>query len=85
MGKIIGDYKIGDEALEKMRTSGGTWAAYQCHALDSRLIGTLRFLKVGKGCTYEEAPETMPDSNLGTGWSFKFVGMVDLAKGLIGD
>ena len=85
MGKIIGEYEIGDDALATMQERGGTWAAYQCMALDSRNIGTMRFLKVGAGCTYETAPQSLPDSQFGTGWSFQLVGMVDLEKGVIDD
>jgi len=83
MGKIIGEYEIGEASLQQMRERKGTWAAYQCHALDSTNIGTMRFLKVGQGCTYETAPATLPDSHLGTGWSFTLVGFVDLDSGKI--
>ena len=69
------------EALEQMRSQGGSWAAYRNHALDNSTCGDLRFLKYGKGCTFEEPPNRYPDSHLGTGWRYILVGTVDLEKG----
>ena len=73
---------ITSEALATMRASGGRWAAYECHALDSSLVGALRFLKVGKGCTFEVPPERWPGDGP-VPWSFVLVGWVDLAGGTV--
>lgn len=81
---LVGDGKIGEDALLFMRNQGGTWAAYQNVDLSSRMIGTLRLMKVGPGCTFETPPERMPDSpKLGPGWQYYFVGFADLEAGEI--
>lgn len=71
-----------DEALDSMRQLGGTWAAYQNVALDSFGAGHLQFLKIGDGCSYQTPPEKFPyDTKAGTGWKYRFVGMVNLETG----
>lgn len=81
MGKMIGNERPVPEALAQMVKLGGTWAAYQNHALDSQDLGHLRFLKVGPGCTFEKPPASYPDSILGIGWRYCYVGMVNLETG----
>jgi hypothetical protein len=85
MNQLIGEASINAEALEQMRKSGGTWAAYQNHDMSSSGIGDLRFLKVGPGCTFMEAPNKYPDSHLGIGWRYLHVGFVNLETGSIND
>lgn len=71
-------------ALERMRPlSGATWVAYQNMALDSYALGTLRFLAVGPACTYKTPPVRYPDTHLGTGWAYLYVGTVNLDDGTI--
>jgi hypothetical protein len=86
MTPFIGDDRnVHPEPLATMRNRGGTWAVFQGQALDSVTAGQLRFLKVGAGCTYEAAPERMPDTKDEIGWKFGHVGYVDLETGLIVD
>lgn len=73
---------ISSESLASMRAAGGTWAAYECHALDSSLVGALRFLRYGKGCTYATPPERWPGGG-SVEWSFVLVGYVDLPQGAV--
>jgi len=77
---LIGENSISSDAISKMRSSGGTWAAYQNHDLSSFNIGTLRFLKFGESCTFKTPPHRYPDSQLGTGWAYLYVGNVNLEK-----
>lgn len=84
MGKLVGDNTIGADALLFMRNQGGTWAAYQNVDLSSRQIGHIRCLKYGPGCTFLDAPKPrLPDSKLGPGWQYYYVGTVDLENGKI--
>jgi hypothetical protein len=84
MTKLLGENAIGPEALETMRARGRAWAAYQNVDLSSRNIGDLRFIQYGEGCTFQEPPKPRcPDSALGFGWQYYYVGTVDLAAGKI--
>lgn len=76
---------ISEDAIDQMRQRGGKWAAYQNHAMDSRNLGHLRFLKFGEGCTFETPPPKYPDTQYGTGWSYVHVGTVNLESGDIED
>lgn len=76
--------KAESEALQQMRERGGSWAAYQNQALDSRNCGHLQFLKVGEGCTYTAPPRSYPsDTEHGMGWRYCYIGMVNLETGEI--
>ncbi len=86
MGKLLGENSVHPEALEQMKraSSAGTrWAAYQNHAMDSSGLGDLRFLAVGPNNTVKEPPSRYPDTHLGTGWAYLFVGWVDLDTGKV--
>ena len=102
MTKQIGTDKPGDEALAHMRNfhcgecspckSGGDfpclakWAAYENHELGNPNAGHLKFLAVGRGCTFKEAPKPrLPDTPTDINWRYQFVGFVDLATGEIGE
>lgn len=78
--------EIGEEALAQMKERAQPetrWAAYENKALDSITLGELRFLKIGKGCTFAAPPERYPDTAHGTGWRHWFVGYVNLDTGKI--
>ncbi len=75
--------EVGAVALQQMRERGGTWAAYRCVALDHSQLGHLKFLKVGPGCTFEEAPKRLPDTATEINWSYQLVGKVDLESGRV--
>lgn len=47
---------------------------YQNHDMSSRLIGHLKFLKLGEGCTYQIPPKRMPDTAKDINWQYVFVG-----------
>lgn len=82
--ELIGDEKPAPEALQQMRDRAKPdtkWAAYQNHDMSNTSLGHLQFLQIGVGCTYAEAPERMPDSHLGIGWRYLFVGFVNLETG----
>ena len=75
-----------EDALQQMRTKGGSWAAYQNQALDSANAGHLQFLAVGQDCTYLDPPEQYPADNVhGMGWRYRFIGYVDLETGEINE
>lgn len=40
------------------------WAWYRCEALDSAQCGTIVYLAVGPGCTYQEPPPFHPGPNV---------------------
>lgn len=81
MPLLLGDGKVGDEALEIIRERGGTWAAYQNHDLGHRDIGHLRFLKYGEDCTFKVPPSRYPDTKHAIGWRYLFVGLLNLETG----
>lgn len=83
MSKLYGDEKPDPEALTQMQSRGGTWAAYQNHEIGHPDCGNLRFLKIGPGCTFENAPPVYPDTKHGIGWRYLYVGRVDLETGEI--
>jgi len=74
---------IGPEALQQMRERGGQWAAYENHDLGHPELGHLQFLKFGPGCTFEKAPERMPDTQTQINWRYILVGTVNLETGQI--
>lgn len=80
------EVKIDPETLERLRTParpGVRWAVYRDSAFDSSDFGRMMFLAVGPGCTYEEAPERLPDIPMGTGWKFRRIGWADLDRGVV--
>jgi hypothetical protein len=82
----MADLTIDPEALAQMKErwrEDTRWAAYENKALDSRTLGELRFLHVGKGCTFEQPPPRYPDTQHGTGWRHWFIGWVNLETGAI--
>ena len=84
MHPLIGNAKPEAESLARMqeRWSDGTrWAAYQNVAMDSRDLGHLKFLHVGKDCTLAEAPEKLPDFANTINWCYQLVGYVNLETG----
>ena len=98
MNRIIGNEKPEPESLAVMRKFRcgecegckannpclARWHAYQNHDLGSRGIGHLKFLAVGPGCTFKEAPKPrLPDTHTDINWRYQHVGLVDLATGEI--
>lgn len=80
--------KINDETLGLIRSSsanyGGTrWAAYRNEAMDSASFGHLQFLAVGPKNSYLNPPKHYPDSKMGAGWKYRFVGFLDKDTGEI--
>ena len=74
--------RIDPQAFETMRSFGGTWAAYECQAMDSGNLGHLQFLHYGPGCTFLEAPKRMPDTKT-INWSYVLIGTVNFENGEI--
>jgi len=80
--------KAHSDALVQMQESpynydDTRWAAYQNNAMDSASLGHLQFLAVGSQNTFKEPPDRYPDSHLGIGWRYAFIGWVDLETGCI--
>lgn len=76
--------EIDPRSLQKMRDSGGRWAAYRNQDLSSLEIGHLKFMKFGLGCTFEEPPKPkLPDTAREINWRYCFAGIVDTTTGLI--
>ncbi len=78
--------EIHPEALKQMKNNPENhnttrWAAYQNQAMDSSSLGDMRFIAIGPKNTIHEPPKRYPDSHLGTGWAYTFIGWVDLDKG----
>lgn len=80
---LIGENAIGPKALATMRERGGSWAAYQNSAPGHPEIALIRFLKYGKGCTFSVPPNRHPDGHGCVGWSYLYVGNVNLETGKI--
>jgi hypothetical protein len=81
---LIGEGTVHPESLRQIRERGGTWAAYQNHAMDSAGLGHLQFLRYGVGCTFAAPPDSYPaDTVSGAGWRYLLVGFVDLSTGQI--
>lgn len=76
---------IDKDTLVLLQGAGGTWAAYRNSELGHRDLGHLKFLRVGEGCTFTEAPEHLPDTPTEINWRYMHVGYVDLETGLIVD
>ena len=78
---------IDADVLEIMRsraTEGARWAAFENADMSHPELGRLTFLKVGKGCTFSEAPKHAPDSAaIGLGWRYLYVGFVNLETGKV--
>jgi hypothetical protein len=86
MNRLLGNEGPDPEVLTILRErlkEGQRWAAYQNHAMDSASLGHLQFLKVSPGCTFQTAPERMPDSPQLIGWPYLHVGFVNLETGQI--
>jgi hypothetical protein len=86
MGKLLGENTVHPKApaqMKKASSEGTRWAAYQNHAMDSSGLGELRFLAVGPNNTIKEKPARYPDTHLGTGWAYLFVGWVNLETGQV--
>lgn len=81
--ELMGDGSVAPESIEQMRKLGGRWAAYQNQVMDSSMFGHLQFIKVGPDCTFKEPPEHMPDTKVGLGWKYCFVGWVNTETGEI--
>lgn len=73
--------KAEPEALEQMQQIGGEWAAYRNEDLGSLNVGHLKFLKIGEGCTYKEAPIRYPDESVSQGHNYRYAGVVNLETG----
>ena len=82
----IGTDPIDPASLKVMREGareGTDWYAYENHAMDSADLGNLRFLLCGSGATFATPPKTYPDSAMGIGWSYVFIGKVNVQTGEI--
>lgn len=62
---------------------GTRWAAYQNTAMDSILIGHLRYLAIGPVNTLSQAPMRCPDTDSRPGWAYQFIGWVNQTTGEI--
>jgi hypothetical protein len=89
MSKLLGPEHPHPTTLAVMRSrgvqKGQRWAAYQNHELGHPGLGQLKFLLVGPGATFGEAPERHPDTAGEINWRYVHVGYVDLASGVIVD
>ena len=51
--------------------------------MDSAGLGHLQFLKVGPDCTFETAPQRMPDTQNSIDWRYLHVSFVNMETGQI--
>ena len=67
-----------DESLRAtlMPRDGARWAVYRNVSPESSTFGQPLFLLVGPDCTHKEPPKHAPDSSMGAGWKFLFVGFL---------
>lgn len=75
--------KVHELALVRMRSTGGTWAAYENQDLGHHDIGHMKFLKVGETCTFKTPPNPLPDTDRDINWRYCYIGMVNLEMGEI--
>lgn len=75
--------RAGELGLLRMRSTGGTWAAYENQDLGHHDIGHMKFLKVGETCTFKTPPNFLPDTKEDINWRYCYIGMVDLETGEI--
>lgn len=88
MTTMIGTAQLSPESVQLLKATGNPdparrWAAYENHDLSSPRLGELRFMAIGPNNTLQAPPERYPDSHLGTGWAYLFVGFVNLETGTI--
>ena len=88
MPQLIGEKKIDTDVVMALVTSEAnhedtTWHAYENHDIGHSHAGEIQFLAVGKSNTIKEPPARLPDSGLGLGWRYQYVGMVDIIEGVI--
>lgn len=75
----------GNTALEHMRNMGGDWFAYENHALDSSMLGHLKFLQCGPVSTFKHPPARLPDKLGEINWAYIFHGIVNKVTGEINE
>lgn len=75
------ELKADVEALEQMQKIGGEWFAYQNADFKHPQFGHLKFLKCGKGCTYEQPPMRLPDTSQDLNWRYYLRGTLNLETG----
>ena len=85
---LIGDGYVEPEAVEQMqayvsKVPTTRWAVYQNHDDTHLLFEHLRFLAVGPDNIVKAPPPRFPDSHLGVGWRYRFVGWVDMDVGQV--
>lgn len=76
--------KVHPDALASMKAQGAAttrWAVYRNMAMDSSTLGHLQFLAIGPDNTLKQPPPRYPDSHLGLGWKYLFVGWINLETG----
>ncbi len=81
------DSPVNPEALDTMRARGQRWAAYRNEDMSSTNHGHMQFLQIGPENTFKDPgnpPEQYPfDTRSGLGWRYRFIGMVNVADGMI--
>lgn len=84
MASLIGDNKVDQGVLDRMRRSGYEhWAAYQNHDMGHSELGHTVYLAYGEGRVFKAPPKTYPDTANIIGWRYQLVGTVDLETGTI--
>ena len=74
---------IDPEALATMRERGKGWAVYQNMDMGHPDLGRLQFLQYGEGCTHVTPPSRCPDTHVGSGWRYCYIGLVHLETGTV--
>lgn len=74
--------KPSPEAQEKIlsfvaRNPGAVYHVYENQLIGDRGCGDRQYLAVGPGCTYQTAPDRMPDTKT-VNWRFVRIGALDL-------
>jgi hypothetical protein len=66
--------------VKTLRERGGTWGVYQNQNFNSSRVGHIQLLRYGEGCTYQEPPERLPDTDSSINHAYVLVHKVNSSE-----